>query len=92
MTPISELERTAIHKCLRSFGEAAEAIGFDKPLGAYSEADALLVIDAVVKRYCEAMQEEHEKLKYPPIRGKAMVADPFENPFADLEDPSFRRV
>ena len=45
----------AMRSCLRAFGEAAGDIGFDKPLGAYSEKEALQVIDAIVTRYTEAM-------------------------------------
>ena len=41
----SDVELAAMKKCLRPFGEAAGGIGFDKPLGAYSEAEALRVID-----------------------------------------------
>ena len=37
----TEIERTALRMCLKAFGQAAEHIGFDKPLGSYSEAEAL---------------------------------------------------
>ncbi|WP_131111609.1 DUF6511 domain-containing protein [Sulfuricystis thermophila] len=79
----SEVERAAMRACLKAFGEAAEAIGFDKPLGAYSEAEALQVIDAIVTGYTEAMVAHHEASKYPPVRG---LKDPVSDPFADLED------
>jgi hypothetical protein len=79
----SEVERAAMKQCLKAFGAAAEAIGFDKPLGAYSEAEALQVIDAIVTRYTEAMVAHHEASKYPPVRG---LKDPVSDPFADLED------
>ena len=69
-----------------SFGEAAGEIGFDKPLGSYSEAQALLVIDAIVTCYTDAMVEHHEETKFPPVRGMAPTPDPMANPFADLED------
>ena len=37
----SDVELAAMRKCLKAFGAAAESIGFEKPLGAYSEAEAL---------------------------------------------------
>ena len=83
MIDSSDVERAAMRKCLRAFGEAAGYIGFDKPLGAYSEAEALQVIDAIVTRYTEAMVEHHEATKLPPIRG---MKDAVGDPFADLED------
>jgi hypothetical protein len=79
----SDVELAAMRKCLKAFGEAAENIGFDKPLGAYSEAEALQVIDAIVTGYTEAMVEHHEASKYPPVRG---LKDPVSDPFADLAD------
>ena len=79
----SDVELAAMRKCLPAFGAAAEEIGFDKPLNAYSEAEALRVIDAIVTRYTEAMVEHHEATKYPPVRG---LKDPVSDPFADLED------
>lgn len=79
----SDVELAAMRKCLKAFGEAAENIGFDKPLGAYSEAEALQVIDAIVTRYTEAMVAHHEASKYPPVRG---LKDPVSDPFADLAD------
>ncbi|WP_062196796.1 DUF6511 domain-containing protein [Caldimonas taiwanensis] len=79
----SDVELAAMRKCLKAFGEAAESIGFDKPLGAYSEAEALQVIDAIVTGYTEAMVAHHEASKYPPVRG---LKDPVSDPFADLED------
>lgn len=86
----SDIELGAMRKCLKSFGEAAGEIGFDKPLGHYSEAEALQVIDAIVTCYTEAMVEHHETTKFPPVRGMAPTPDPMApdvaNPFADLED------
>ena len=46
-----ERELAAMRTCLKAFGAAAEEIGFDKPLGAYSEAEALQVVDAIVTCY-----------------------------------------
>jgi len=86
----SDIEMGAMRKCLKSFGEAAGEIGFDKPLGHYSEPEALQVIDAIVTCYTEAMVEHHETTKFPPVRGMAPTPDPMApdvaNPFADLED------
>ena len=82
----SDIELGAMRKCLKSFGEAAGEIGFDKPLGHYSESEALQVIDAIVTCYTEAMVEHHETTKFPPVRGMAATPDPMANPFADLED------
>ncbi|NBP40175.1 MAG: hypothetical protein EBX30_14120 [Betaproteobacteria bacterium] len=56
-TPV---EQGAMRACLRFFGEAAGEIGFEKPLGHYTEAEALTVIRAVVTAYTEAMVEHHE--------------------------------
>ena len=79
----SDVELAAMKKCPKAFGAAAESIGFDKPLGAYSEAEALQVIDAIVTCYTEAMVAHHEATKYPPVRG---IKEPVSDPFADLED------
>ena len=78
----SESELAAMRQCLKAFGEAAEGIGFDKPLGAYSEAEALRVVDAIVTCYTEAMAAHHAATAFSPVRGHtAPVADPF----AELE-------
>jgi hypothetical protein len=82
----SDVELAAMKKCLRPFGEAAGGIGFDKPLGAYSEAEALRVIDAIVTCYTESMVEHHEETKFPPVRGMPPTPDPMASPLADLED------
>lgn len=82
----SDIEIASMKKCLKAFGEAAGEIGFTKPLGDYSEAEALRVIDAIVTRYTEAMVEHHEATKFPPVRGMRPTPDPLANPFADLED------
>ncbi|WKB55991.1 DUF6511 domain-containing protein [Eleftheria terrae] len=80
----SEIEQASMRKCLRAFGEAGSAIGFDKPLGQYTEAEALHVVDAIVTCYTEAMVEHHEATKYPPVRGMAPTPDPLAVPFADM--------
>ena len=86
----SEIERTAMRQCLKAFGEAAGAIGFTKPLGDYSEAQALQVIESIVTCWTDAMVAHHEATKYPPVRGMTPAPDPLApdaaNPFADLED------
>ncbi len=79
----SEMEIASMRQCLKAFGEAAGEIGFDRPLGAYSEKEALRVIEAIVTCYTDAMVDAHEATKFPPMRGmKEVVADPF----ADLKD------
>ncbi|MBS3984115.1 MAG: hypothetical protein KGZ66_00700 [Selenomonadales bacterium] len=86
----SEVEQAAMRQCLKAFGAAANEIGFARPLGDYSEAQALQVIDAIVTCYTEAMVAHHEVSKYPPVRGMRPTPDPMTasaaNPFADLED------
>ena len=94
MVDVTPLESAAMRMCLKPFGDAASAIGFDKPLGAYSEAEALRVIDAIVTGYVQEMAAQHERSKYPAVRmpAKTPVDDPFrdaipaltENPFADM--------
>jgi hypothetical protein len=85
MIDASELEKAAMRDCLKAFGSVAGSIGFEKPLGDYSEAEALLVIDAIVTCYTDTMIEQHEETRFPPIKG---LTDTVNNPFADLEDPS----
>lgn len=82
----TDAEHAAMRKCLRFFGEAAAEIGFTKPLGTYSEAEALQVIDAIVTGYTEAMVEHHEATKFPPVRGMAPAPDPLLVPLADMPD------
>lgn len=90
----SEVEVAAMKRCLKAFGQAAGSIGFAKPLGDYSEAQALQVIDAIVTCYTQAMVEHHEASKYPPVRGMTAMPDPMTTPmptnaahaFADLVD------
>ncbi len=86
MVNLSEIERDAMVKCLKAFGSAAGDIGFTKPLGEYSEAQALKVINAIVTCFTQSMVEHHEKTKYPPVRGLPQVPDPMANPFADMVD------
>ncbi len=87
MVDVTPLEMAAMRQCLKFFGEAASAIGFDKPLGAYSEEQALSVINAIVTAYVEEMAVQHQQSKYPPVRMPAVkpISDPM-NPFADLKD------
>lgn len=82
----SDVELAAMRKCLKAFGEVASEISFAKPLGDYSEAEALQVIDAIVTCYTDAMVEHHEASKYPPVRGMKPTPDPLISPFADMED------
>ena len=86
----SDVELAAMRQCLKAFGEAAGEIGFGKPLGDYSEAEALRVIDAIVTCWSEAMVAHHEKTKFPPVRGMPSTPDPLApdaaNPFADFDD------
>ena len=90
MVNLSEVEKNAMVKCLKAFGEAAGAVGFTKPLGDYSESEALKVIDSIVTCFTQAMVKHHEKSKYPPVRGLPEVLDPMANPmanpFADMEN------
>jgi hypothetical protein len=96
MVDSTPLEQAAMRMCLRFFGEAAGAIGFDKPLGAYSEAEALMVIEAIVTAYVDEMAAQHERSKYPPVRMPVEISvhDPIreslparaDNPFSDLKD------
>jgi hypothetical protein len=79
----SDVELAAMRKCLKAFGDTAGEIGFDKPLGAYSEAEALKVIDAIVTCWTKAMVAHHEATKYPPVRGLRQTVD---DPFADMAD------
>ena len=85
MVDASDIEIAAMRDCLKAFGEAAGEIGFEKPLGAYSEAEAMTVIDAIVTRYTEALAEHHERASTPPLRG-VPAAEVVRDPFADLKD------
>lgn len=85
MVDPTEFERAAMRACLRFFGEAAGEIGFDKPLGHYSEAEALQVIEAIVTGWTEAMAAYHSQAKYPPVRGAAPYETQATQPVARLE-------
>ena len=76
MVNATEIERASLRKCLKAFGAAAEAIGFDKPLGDYDEAQAMAVIETIVTCFTNAMAAHHEMSKYPPVRGLPEVRDP----------------
>jgi hypothetical protein len=96
MVDATPLEQASMRMCLKFFGEAAGAIGFDKPLGDYTEAEALSVIEAIVTAYVDEMAAQHERIKYPSVRmfGTTPVNDPIresafpvlENPFSDMEN------
>lgn len=86
MQGASEVELAAMQACLKYFGEAAGDIGFDKPLGDYSETEALRVIDAIVTGFTEYMVAHHEATKQPPIRGLVATCAPAPDPFSDLKD------
>lgn len=81
----SEIERAAMHACLRFFGEAANEIGFERPLGHYSEAQALQVIEAIVTGWTEAMAAHHSEAKYPPVRGIERYETQAPQPVGRLE-------
>ncbi len=83
MIDASDMEIAAMKQCLKAFGQAADVIGFDKPLGAYSETEALLVIDAIVTCYNETMVDAHAAAKFPPVQG---ISEPVSDPFADLQN------
>ena len=81
----TELELAAIRRCLKAFGEAAGEIGFAKPLGDYSEAEALKVCDAIVSCFTDAMAEHHASTAFPAVRGlPGKVMDPFADLKSDL--------
>ena len=93
---VARQELAAMQQCLKPLGEAASEIGMDRPLSSYTQQEALQLINAVVTTYVEAMVQEHERSKYPPVRmpGTAPVHDPIResaqaaagNPFADMKD------
>lgn len=68
MVDPTEKETAAMKACLKFFGEAAGEIGFDKPLGHYSEAEALAVVNAIVTAWTEAMVAGHEQALSAPVR------------------------
>jgi len=64
----NDVEIADMEQCLRPLGEAASEIGLDRSLSSYSQHEALRLINAVVTAYVEAMVQEHERSKYPPVR------------------------
>lgn len=64
----TEAEIIAMRRCLKPLGDAASAIGINRPLNSYSQDEALRLINAVVTTYVETMVQEHERSKYPPVR------------------------
>lgn len=83
MIDATEFEQAAIRGCLKAFGEAAGEIGFTKPLGSYSEAEALQVCDAIVTSFTNSMAERHASTAFPAMRGLPNVV---QDPFADLKN------
>lgn len=80
MIDATEFEKTAIRSCLKAFGSSAGEIGFDKPLGNYTEAEALQVCDAIVTCFTNAMVNRYGSTDFyfPPVRGfTEVVRDPF---------------
>lgn len=69
MVDATQVEQAAMRQCLKFFGEAAAEIGFDKPLGGYSQDEALRVVEAIVTAYCEAMAAHHEQSQHPCVKG-----------------------
>jgi hypothetical protein len=85
MIDATEYELASIRRCLKAFGEAATEIGFDKPLGSYSEAEALRVCDDIVSCFVDAMAERHASTAFPAVRGLPnVVVDPFADLKSDL--------
>ena len=82
MIDATAYEQDAIRRCLKAFGEAADEIGFDKPLGQYSESEALKVCDAIISCFVDAMAERHASTAFPAVRGLPNVV---QDPFADLK-------
>lgn len=62
MVDPTDMEVAAMKACLRPFGEAAGEIGFDKPLGHYTEAEALAVVNAIVTTYLEVMSKTQARI------------------------------
>ena len=84
MVDATEVEQATIRQCLKFFGEAAAEIGFDKPLGNYSQDEALRVVEAIVTAYCEAMAAHHEQTRHARVKGfgveGTVVCDPIRSP------------
>ncbi|OKA45727.1 hypothetical protein BH759_03920 [Ralstonia solanacearum] len=78
-------QRAAMRRCLRSFGRVAGEIGFDKPLGHYTEEEALRVIEAIVSAYVDAMALDTPRAQATPrVAGRSVGLS--ADGFADLED------
>ena len=90
MVDVTPLEQAAMRSCLKAFGTAASAIGFELALGAYSEAQALQVIEAIVGCYVSEMAAQHERSHYPAVRmpGRTPVRDPFQTPLQNSSQHS----
>lgn len=84
MIDATEIELASMRACLKAFGEAASAIGFDRPLASFSEGDALQVIQAIVTCWTDNMAKHHEASKYPPLRGAPVAADPLASLTDDI--------
>lgn len=80
MSEFFKAEQEATRECLKAFGSAAGDVGFTKPLGDYSEAEAMQVIQAIVACYTEAMAAHHEATKVHTARAS-------DDPFADDDIP-----
>ena len=74
MVDPTAMETAAMKSCLKFFGEAAGEIGFDKPLGHHSEAEALAVVNAIVTAWTEAMVVGHEQALSAPVRPMGRAA------------------
>jgi len=92
MLDITRFEQVAMRQCLRFFGEAAGDIGFAKPLGQYSEREALAVIEAIVSGWTQSMVAHHESAKYPAVRGLASYETQPARPVVPAAMPSAGRV
>ncbi len=88
MIDASEVEREAMRRCLRDLGSAAERIGFLKPIAAYSESEALTVIDAIVTGYTTAMTEHHEATRNDPLYGRSLTPDPMRSTLESSDETS----
>jgi len=89
MPDFTAIERTAMRTCLKPFGAVAEAVGFDMPLGSYSEQQALQVIEAIVSAWTQAMAAHHEQTLTPPVRGlDTPVRDPLRDPLRPARSAS----
>ena len=90
MVDVTPLEQAAMRASLKAFGTAASAIGFELALGAYTEAQALQVIEAIVGCYVGEMAAQHERSHYPAVRmpGRTPVRDPFQTSLQDSSQHS----